>query len=117
MVDIVGELFLYPFFLKLLAQCHAVLPVPVGICLLQSGIQPDNVIRNRAELIVGEWLDIRNPRPLFNFFGETVQAQQMLSDAPGGKISENAHGDGDAPHHPQKAVIGPQQGAQRHGIR
>ena len=54
MVDIIGQLLLDALFLALLEERGAMFEVAVGICLLQTGIEPDKMIGDGSELVVGK---------------------------------------------------------------
>ena len=64
MVDVVRELFLDADLLLFLVQGQGVFAIAVGRRLLQSGVEPDDVVRDFAQFIVGKdsGSSIRSPR-------------------------------------------------------
>ena len=115
-VDVVGELFLDTDLLLLLVQRQGMFPVAVGRRALQAGVEADDVVRDVAQLVVGEGLPLVDPLAPLGALGKFVQACDVVPQAAGREVSRNAHQQRDAQHEPQEFPVGREYFAQRNGV-
>lgn len=111
-VDVVGKLLLDADFLLLLVQHELVLAVAFGGRLLQLGVEADDVVRDVAQLVVGEGLALGDDLAALGPLGEVAQADDVVAQAARGEVARHAHQQRDAQHEPEKAPVGGQHLAQ-----
>ena len=95
-VDVVRQLFFDADLLLLLVQREGVLAVAVGGGLLQPCVEADDVLRNVAQLVVGEIRAFVDPLAPLGAFGELVEPRDVLPQAARGEVPRDAHQQRDA---------------------
>lgn len=115
-VDVVGELTLDPYFFLLLVKGGTVFAVTVGHGLLQTCVQPHDMVGYVAEFVMGKWFGVVDAFAAFGFFGKTVQPGYVDSYTAGGEKAQYAHNQSNACHEPKERVVRPTGYRQGSGI-
>ena len=116
MVDVVRELFLDADFLLLFVQRQRMFAVAVSRGALQTGVQPDDMARYVAQLVVRKDRLLVDPLAPFGTLGEISQPRDVVSQPAGREVGRHAHQQRDAQHEPQKFAVCGQHFAERYRI-
>ena len=91
MVDVVSQLPFDPDLLLLFVEGEGMFAVTVLLGLLQPGIEPDQVVRDVAQLVVGKGFAVVDAFTPFGPFGEFIEPRDVVSQPTGSKIAGDAH--------------------------